>query len=82
MSILSHTISENSILNNEESAILREIFNVIEAKIENKDEQKKISPLFDKYKIKNIKIKKLSGIEEHTKNRYKSKLQKLLLKKM
>ena len=54
---------------------------IIESKKENTKEQNINSPIFDKYKIKSIKIEKLSGIEEHPKNRYKSKLQKILLKK-
>jgi hypothetical protein len=83
MSITSDNISENSLKNNEDACVLREIFNLIEAKMENKEEQNKNknNPLYDKYKIKNIKIEKLSCIEENPKNRYKSKLQKLLFKK-
>ena len=81
MSIKSDSSTEKTLKNNEEALVLREIFNIIEAKKENKEDKKKNSPLLDKYHIKSLKIEKLSGIDEHPKNRYKSKLQKILLKK-
>ena len=81
MSIIFDSSAEKTLKNNEEALVLREIFNIIEAKIENKEDQKKNSPLLNKYHIKSLKIEKLGGIDEHPKNRYKSKLQKILLKK-
>ena len=81
MSIILHNVKENTLKNNEEACILREIFNIIEAKIEKKEIDNKNNPLLEKYKIKNIKLENIKEINKQPKNRFKSKLQKMLLKK-
>ena len=81
MSIISNNTLEKRPLINEEACILREIFNIIEAKKENKEVDTKKSPIIEKYNIKNIKLLSIDGIEARPKNRYRSKLQKILLKK-
>ena len=77
MSIIKKNTQENILQNNEETLILREIFNIIE----NKKVIDKNNKLIEKYKIKDIKIQKLNNIDSNPKNKYKSKLQKILLKK-
>ena len=77
MSIIKKNTQENIPQNNEETLILREIFNIIE----NKKVIDKNNKLIEKYKIKDIKIQKLNNIDSNPKNKYKSKLQKILLKK-
>ena len=67
--------------NKEEFQALRQIFDIIKVKKENNDIKKENISLLEKYKIKNIKIEKLDGIEECPKNRYKIKLQKILFNK-
>ena len=81
MSIILNDSSENRFKKNEEVLILREIFSIIEAKKENKEKESKNKELLEKYHIKSIKLEKINGIETCPKNRYKSKLQKLLIKK-
>ena len=81
MSIILHNVKENTLKNNEEACILREIFNIIEAKKEKKEIDNKNNPLLEKYKIKNIKLENIKEINKQPKNRFKSKLQKMLLKK-
>ena len=79
--ILRILIQENILQNNEEALILREIFNIIEDKNKDKKVDNKNNELIERYHIKNIKIEKLSNIDSNPKNKYKSKLQKILLKK-
>ena len=79
MSIIRNNTQENTLQTNEEIFILREIFNIIEDK--NKKVDDKNNELIEKYNIKDIKIEKLSKIESNPKNKYKSKLQKILFKK-
>ena len=81
MSIISNNTLEKRALINEEACILREIFNIIEAKKENKEPEIKKSPIIEKYNIKNIKLVRFNGIETSPKNRYRAKLQKILSKK-
>lgn len=81
MSIILHNTEENSLKDNEEACILREIFNVIEAKKEKKETDNKINPLLEKYKIRNIKLENMKDLNRQPKNRFKTKLQKMLLKK-
>jgi len=81
MSIIKNNTQENNLQNNEEALILREIFNVIEDKNKDKKVDNKNNELIERYHIKNIKIEKLSNIDSNPKNKYKSKLQKILLKK-
>ena len=81
MSIIAISIQERFLQNNEEALVLREIFNIIEDKKISKSNENRNNDLIEKYKIKNIKIEKLNIINNGPKNRYKSKLQKILLKK-
>ena len=81
MSIILNNTQENSLKNNEEACILREIFNIMEAKNENKEIDNKKNPLLEKYKIKNIKLENMQELNRHPKNKFKSKLQKIILKK-
>jgi len=81
MSIIKNNTQENNLQNNEEALILREIFNIIEDKNKDKKVDNKNNELIERYHIKNIKIEKLSNIDSNPKNKYKSKLQKILLKK-
>lgn len=81
MSIQLENTSSNLLKNNEEARVLREIFNHIEAKLENKEDTKQNKTLLEKYNIKNIKVENINGLENHPKNRFKSKLQKILFKK-
>ena len=81
MSIIKNNTQENTLQTNEEIFILREIFNIIEDKNKNKKVDDKNNELIEKYNIKDIKIEKLSKIESNPKNKYKSKLQKILFKK-
>ena len=81
MSIIKNNTQENTLQTNEEIFILREIFNIIEDKNKNKKVDDKNNELIIKYNIKDIKIEKLSKIESNPKNKYKSKLQKILFKK-
>ena len=62
---------------------MREIYNIVEAKKENKEIEieNKNNILNEKFNIKNIELSNLISIENKPKNRYKSKLQKLLFKK-
>ena len=82
MSIISNNTLEKRLLVNEEPCILREIFNIIEAKKENKEIDIKKSPIIEKYNIKNIKLVSIDGIDAHPKNRYRAKLKKILSKKI
>ena len=81
MSIILNNTQENSLKNNEEACILREIFNIIEAKKENKEIDNKNNILLEKYKIKNLKLENIHEFNRHPKNKFKSKLQKIILKK-
>ena len=81
MSIIKNNTQENTLQTNEEIFILREIFNIIEDKNKNKKVDDKNNELIEKYNIKDIKVEKLSKIESNPKNKYKSKLQKILFKK-
>ena len=81
MSNILNDTSENLLKKNKEILILQEIFDMIEAKKENKETEIKNDQLLEKYNIKNIKLEKIYRIEAYPKNRYKSKLQKLLFKK-
>lgn len=81
MSIIKNNTQENILQNNEEALILREIFNIIEDKNKDKKVDNKNNELIERYHIKNIKIEKLRNIYSNPKNKYKSKLQKILLKK-
>jgi hypothetical protein len=81
MSIIKNKTHENTLQNDEEILILREIFNIIEDKNKNKKVNDKNNELIEKYHIKDIKINKLSNINSNPKNKYKSKLQNILLKK-
>jgi len=81
MSIIKNNTQENILQNNEEALILREIFNIIEDKNKNKKVDDKNNELFEKYHIKNIKLEQINNIDSHPKNKYKSKLQKILFKK-
>jgi hypothetical protein len=81
MSIIKNKTHGNTLQNDEEVLILREIFNIIEDKDKNKKVNDKNNELIEKYHIKDIKIDKLSNINSNPKNKYKSKLQKILLKK-
>ena len=82
MSIISNNTLEKTLLVNEEVCILREIFNIIEAKKENKEIEIKKSSIIEKYNIKNIKLISIDGIDARPKNRYRAKLQKILSKKI
>ena len=81
MSITSDNTQEKNIKDNEEAQVLRNIFDIVEEKKQNNSMENKNSSLLEKYKIKNMKIEKLVGIEENPKNRYKMKLQNLFNKK-
>ena len=81
MSIILHNIEENNHKDNEEACILREIFNIIEAKKEKKEIDSIKNPLLEKYNIKKIKIEKINDLNKQPKNKFKSKLQKILFKK-
>ena len=81
MSIISNKTLEKSLLINEEACILREIFNIIEAKKESKEVEVKKSTIVEKYNIKNIKLVSIDGIDTRPKNRYRAKLQKIFSKK-
>jgi hypothetical protein len=83
MSIEINNSEKKDLKTNEEAFALREIFNNIEAKKENKEiEIENIdNSINEKYNIRNLELSNLNGIEIHPKNRYKSKLQKLLFKK-
>ena len=80
MSIKLENAPQNLLKHNEEACALREIFNIIEAKLEN-TEVKNNNHLLEQYKIKNIKLKINSGLGVNPKNRFKSKLKKILFKK-
>lgn len=82
MSIISNNTFEKMFIINEESCILREIFNIIKEKKENKEREIKNSPLIEKYNIKNIKLVSINGLEAHPKNGYRTKLQKILSRKI
>ena len=81
MSNIINEEKENILKNNEEACILREIFNIIEAKKENKEIDNKKNVLLEKYKIKNLKLENIHEFNRHPKNKFKSKLQKIILKK-
>ena len=83
MSIEINNSEKKTLKTNEEAFVLREIFNNIEAKKENKEIGIKNidNSINEKYNIRNLELSNLNGIEIHPKNRYKSKLQKLLFKK-
>ena len=83
MSIEINNSEKKDLKTNEEAFALREIFNNIEAKKENKEIGIKNidNSINEKYNIRNLELSNLNGIEIHPKNRYKSKLQKLLFKK-
>ena len=81
MSITSDNIQEKNIKDNEEAQVLRNIFDIVEGKKQSNSMKNKNNSLLEKYKIKNMKIEKLVGIEENPKNRYKMKLQKILFNK-
>lgn len=83
MSIEINNSEKKTLKTNEEAFALREIFNNIEAKKENKEIgiENIDNSINEKYNIRNIELSNLNGIEIRPKNRYKSKLQKLLFKK-
>ena len=70
-------LDNNPFKDNKEALELRKIFNAIE-----ENQLKKKIYIFDKYDDKeNLNINILANLEIRPKNRYKSKLQKLLIKK-
>ena len=81
MSNIINEEKENILKNNEEACILREIFNIIEAKKENKEIDNIKNVLLEKYKIKNLKLENIHDLNKYPKNKFKTKLQKLILKK-
>ncbi len=81
MSITSNKTQEKNIKDNKEAQVLRNIFDILKEKKRSNSMENKNSSLLEKYKIKNIKIEKLVGIEENSKNRYKMKLEKILFNK-
>ena len=81
MSIIKNNTQQNILQNNEEVLILRKIFNILEDKNKYTKVDDKNSDLIKKYRIKDIKLENLNIISSHPKNKYKSKLQKILLKK-
>lgn len=83
MSIKINNSLKKNLKNNEEACILREIFNIVEAKIEKKkiEIESKDNSLNEKYNITNLELSNLNSMEIPQKNRYKSKIQKLLFKK-
>ena len=81
MSITSDNTQEKNIKDKEEAQVLRNIFDILKENKRSNSMENKNSSLLEKYKIKNIKIEKLVGIEENPKNRYKIKLQKILFNK-
>ena len=83
MSIEINNSPKKNLKNNEEACVLREIYNIVDAKKENKEIEieNKNNFLNEKFNIKNIELSNLISVENKPKNRYKSKLQKLLFKK-
>ena len=74
-------ISNNGLEKEPEMKELREIFDILEDGKRNGYIEKKNNPLIEKFKIKNINLKKVINIESHPKNRYKLKLKNILLQK-
>ena len=81
MSIILNNTFENMSESNDEACILRKIFDIIEAKKENKEIRKKSNNFFEKYDNINIKFENININENNPKNRYKTKLKKLIFKK-
>ena len=77
MSIEKNNSPKKNLKNNEEACFLREIYNIVEAKKENKEIEieNKNNFLNETFNIKNIELSNLISIENKPKNRYKSKLQ-------
>ena len=73
----------NTFKDNKEAFELRKIFNALEEnQLKKKSDVKKKIYIFDKYDDKeNLNINILANLEIRPKNRYKLKLQKLLIKK-
>ena len=70
-----------NIYNIEETKILREIFNIIEDNNSLKEKNKINNILYEKFNIKSIKFSQLTNeINNHQKNRYKIKLQKIIFR--
>ena len=67
----------------EEMVKLRELFDVIEDLKRNGYIENKKNPLVEQFKINNINFinKNIINIDSHPKNRFKLKLQKILVKK-
>ena len=84
MSIIPNNDKKNNLNNIKEALILREIFNIIENKNKNINENtnKKDDHLLEKYKIHNIKFNSNIGINTLSKNRYKIKIRKLFKNKL
>jgi hypothetical protein len=82
--IIPNNDKRNNLNNIEEALILREIFNIIENKNSNGNENanNKNNDLLEKYKIHNIKFNSNIGINTLSKNRYKIKLRKLFKNKV
>ena len=66
-----------------EMAELRELFDVLEDVKRNGYIENKKDPLIEKFKINNINFinKNIINIDSHPKNRFKLKLQKILVRK-
>ena len=70
----------DDIYNIEEAKILREIFNIIEDNNSAKEKNKINNILYEKFRIKSIRFSQLTKeINNHQKNRYKIKLQKIIV---
>ena len=65
----------------EELFQLREIFDVLVGEKKMEDLENQNNPLIGKNQIKNINLKNIKIIEPNPKNRYKLKLQKILIDK-
>ena len=71
----------DDIYNIEETKILREIFNIIEDNNSLKEKNKINNILYEKFNIKSIRLSQLTNeINNHQKNRYKIKLQKIIFR--
>ena len=77
------TFDSNHFKDNKEALELRQIFNILEEyKLKNKIEKNKKNDFMDKYyKKENLNINKLPIMEIRPKNRYKLKLQKIIIRK-
>jgi exonuclease I len=77
------SFDSNDFKDNKEALELRQIFNILEEyKSKNKVEKNKKDGFFNKYDMKeNLNIKILQNLEIRPKNRYKLKLQRILIHK-